>query len=335
MAWQDGEFSRPRAPRRRVESNARKREVCLVITNGWLRGMTILVGLLAGVSSTAMAQPSRSWIEHVVLIGVDGMGAEGVSRVDPPALRSLQERGAWTRKARAVIPTVSAPNWASMIMGAGPPQHGITSNDWRVDQFEIAPTCQDKGGYFPTIFRLLRAQRPSAKIAVIHEWKGLAHLFSASDIDTLRQLPDHRETMQQAIEIVVKEKPTLTMIHLDHVDHAGHADGWYSPTYDEAIREADRLIGELLDRLHRAGMLERTAILVTADHGGKEKKHGGMSMGEIEIPWILTGPGVPKGEIMDPVNTYDTAATIADLLGLRPPTCWIGQSVRRQVAIDR
>jgi predicted AlkP superfamily pyrophosphatase or phosphodiesterase len=263
------------------------------------------------------------------------MGAEGVRRVDPPALRSLQERGAWTRKARAVIPTVSAPNWASMIMGAGPPQHGITSNDWRVDQFEIAPTCQDKGGYFPTIFRLLRAQRPSAKIAVIHEWKGLAHLFSASDIDTLRQLPDHRETMQQAIEVLVQEKPTLTMIHLDHVDHAGHADGWYSPTYDEAIREADRLIGELLDRLHRAGMLERTAILVTADHGGKEKKHGGMSMGEIEIPWILTGPGVPKGEIMDPVNTYDTAATIADLLGLRPPTCWIGQSVRRQVAIDR
>ena len=32
--------------------------------------------------------------------------------------------------ARGVIPTVSSPNWASMIMGAGPEQHGITSNDW-------------------------------------------------------------------------------------------------------------------------------------------------------------------------------------------------------------
>lgn len=299
----------------------------MVITNRWLCGITLLAGLLLGLSATGIAQPSRSRIEHVVLIGVDGMGAEGVSRVDPPTLRSLQERGAWTRKARAVIPTVSAPNWASIISGAGPAQHGITSNEWRVDQFEIAPTCREVGGYFPTIFRLLRAQRPAARIAVIHEWKGLAHLFPASDIDTLRQLPDHRETMRQAIEVLVAEKPTLTMIHLDHVDHAGHSDGWHSQSYDAAIREADRLIGELLDRLRRAGMLDRTAILVTADHGGKEKKHGGMSMGEIEIPWILAGPGVAAGEISHPVNTYDTAATIADLLGLRPPKCWIGRSV--------
>jgi arylsulfatase A-like enzyme len=58
-----------------------------------------------------------------------------------------------------------------------------------------------------------------------------------------------------------------------------------------------------------------------------------MSMGEIEIPWILTGPGVPKGEISDPVNTYDTAATIADLLGLRPPKCWIGQSALRSTRV--
>ena len=307
----------------------------MVMTNAWLRRMTWLAVLLLGVSTTGVAQPSSSRIEHVILIGVDGMGAEGVSRVDPPTLRSLQERGTWTRKARAVIPTVSAPNWASLIMGAGPPQHGVTSNDWRVDQFEIAPTCRDEAGYFPSIFRLLKAQRPSARIAVIHEWKGLAHLFSPSDIDTLRQLPDHRETMRQAIEVVVKEKPTLAMIHLDHVDHAGHADGWHSPSYDEAVREADRLIGELLDRLRRAGMLDRTAILVTADHGGKEKKHGGMSMGEIEIPWILTGPGVATGEISHPVNTYDTAATIANLLGLRPPKCWIGQPVRRKVGANR
>ena len=307
----------------------------MVMTNAWLRRMTLLAVPLLGVSTTGVAQPSSSRIEHVILIGVDGMGAEGVSRVDPPTLRSLQERGAWTRKARAVIPTVSAPNWASLIMGAGPPQHGITSNEWRVDQFEIAPTCRDEAGYFPSIFHLLKSERPSAKIAVIHEWKGLAHLFSPSDIDTLRQLPDHRETMRQAIEVVVKEKPTLTMIHLDHVDHAGHSDGWHSPFYDEAVREADRLIGELLDRLRRAGMLDRTAILVTADHGGKEKKHGGMSMGEIEIPWILTGPGVATGEISHPVNTYDTAATIADLLGLHPPKCWIGQSVRRNVGVNR
>jgi predicted AlkP superfamily pyrophosphatase or phosphodiesterase len=303
-------------------------------TNRWRGRVGPMVGLLLALWGTGIAQPTSVRMEHVVLIGVDGMGAEGVVRVDPPTLRALQEKGVWSRKARAVIPTVSAPNWASMIMGAGPAQHGVTSNDWRVNQFEIAPTCRDEGGYFPTIFRLLRAQRPSARIAVIHEWKGLAHLFPASDIDTLRQLPDHRETMRQAIEVLVEEKPTLMMIHLDHVDHAGHSNGWHSNSYDEAIREADRLIEQLLDRLRRVGMLDRTAILVTADHGGKEKKHGGLTMGEIEIPWILMGPGLATGEIPRPVNTYDTAATIADLLGLRAPDCWIGQSVLRMTEVN-
>ena len=34
----------------------------------------------------------------------------------------------------------SSQNWASMIMGAGPEQHGITSNEWERDRFSISPT---------------------------------------------------------------------------------------------------------------------------------------------------------------------------------------------------
>ena len=69
-------------------------------------------------------------------------------------------------------------------------------------------------------------------------------------------------------------------------------------------------------------------LLVTADHGGVGKKHGGDTMAELEIPWIVHGYGVAAGkEIGTPVNTYDTAATVAYLLGLKPPACWIGRPV--------
>ncbi len=40
---------------------------------------------------------------------------------------------------RAVLPTVSSPNWASMIMGVGPEQHGITSNEWERDEHVLPP----------------------------------------------------------------------------------------------------------------------------------------------------------------------------------------------------
>jgi hypothetical protein len=52
-------------------------------------------------------------------------------------------------------------------------------------------------------------------------------------------------------------------------------------------------------------------------------------MAEIEITWILFGPGAVRGlEFQDLVNTYDTAATVAYILGLKTPKCWIARPVR-------
>jgi arylsulfatase A-like enzyme len=93
--------------------------------------------------------------------------------------------------------------------------------------------------------------------------------------------------------------------------------------------EADRLVGRVIEGLKEAAMWDRTILLITADHGGKGKTHGGATMDEIEIPWILHGPGVAAGhELSTPVNTYDTAATVAAIFSLTPPDCWIGRPVR-------
>ncbi len=69
-------------------------------------------------------------------------------------------------------------------------------------------------------------------------------------------------------------------------------------------------------------------MIVTSDHGGKGKGHGGDTPEEREIPWIVWGATVRKGTmITEPIQTYDTAATIAYLFGLQTPECWIGKPV--------
>jgi len=51
-------------------------------------------------------------------------------------------------------------------------------------------------------------------------------------------------------------------------------------------------------------------------------------MVEIEVPWIIAGPGVKAGhEVTKPVDTYQTAATIAYVFGLTPPEVWIAKPV--------
>ena len=295
---------------------------------GWRAVYSCCAWLLKAPSQSARKRSHRRSAEHVVVIGVDGLSPDGIQKAPTPHLHQLMKVGASTLHARAVMPTVSSPNWASMIMGAGPEQHGVTTNDWEPNKFEIAPTAVGSGGMFPTIFSLLRSQRPTAKIACFHDWEGFSRLFDRKAADIVEHPKGPVQTTERAITYLKEKRPEFTFIHLDHVDGAGHDHGHGTPQYYQAVTEADRLIGLILEGLKDAGIAEQTIVLITADHGGKGKGHGGATMAEIEIPWILAGPGVAAGkELSIPVNTYDTAATIAYIFGLKTPECWIARPV--------
>ena len=69
-----------------------------------------------------------------------------------------------------------------------------------------------------------------------------------------------------------------------------------------------------------SGIRGQTVVFMSADHGGKGKSHGEPTMDEIEIPFIIAGPGIRKGyELRWPVNTYDTAPPLPTCSGSRRP----------------
>jgi len=293
------------------------------------RPLTFVV--LAGGILGDFAPPASgavAGVEHVVVIGCDGMSPNGVLKAKTPVMHQLMKDGAYTMHARGVMPTSSSPNWASMIMGAGPEQHGITSNDWQTNKFEIAPTAVGSGGIFPTIFGLLREQRPKSVIACFYDWNDFGRLLERNAPDMLEDSDGPTNAVQHAVAYIRQKKPTFTFIHLDHVDHVGHEIGHGTPEYFASVEVADKLIGEVIQGFKDAGIWKKTILIITSDHGGVKKGHGGATMAEIEIPWIISGPGVSPGrEIKKPVNTYDTAVTVAYIFGLRPPEAWIGKPV--------
>jgi hypothetical protein len=69
-------------------------------------------------------------------------------------------------------------------------------------------------------------------------------------------------------------------------------------TYGNAVAYNDRLIGALLERLRRLGVLENSLIVVTADHGESLFDDGFLGHGHMlndqqtRIPFILSRPGV-------------------------------------------
>ncbi len=278
--------------------------------------------------STGSADPLLPWQgPRVIVIGVDGLSVDAVTAARMLRLRALMDRSAWTLEARGVIPTLSSPNWASAINGASPAQHGITSNGWLRHMVEFQPVCRAADGKFPTIFGVLRAAYPNRKIAVFHDWGGFSDLLEKDAPTVMRHEHGPAKTTAAAIEYWRKNRPALTFIHLDNVDHQGHAHGWYSKEYYRAAEEADGYIGQVLDMLDSLAARESTYVLVTSDHGGTAHGHGKNSLAEIQIPWILSGPGIARGRVTALVNTFDTALTVAWIFNLDTPQCWIGRPV--------
>jgi predicted AlkP superfamily pyrophosphatase or phosphodiesterase len=288
----------------------------------WLR--TAMVAVEFAVLATAGYSQT-----HVILFGVDGLSAESIAKTDTPNIHTLMKTGSWSMHARAVLPTVSSPNWAAMIMGAPTEMTGVTSNDWQPNDYNISPTCQDSPGIFPTIYSLEHQQHPKANIGIFTDWPDYVRLVEPGiGAEIYKSDEKEDEALNHALDYLRRVQPDFLFIHVDHVDDAGHTYGWGTPQYLDAVKKTDRMLGQILSVLSALHLRDSTVILLTADHGGIEKKHGGMTMNEIEIPWLINGPGIRRDhEIGDNIMQYDTAATLAVLLHLQASPCWRGRPV--------
>jgi arylsulfatase A-like enzyme len=88
--------------------------------------------------------------------------------------------------------------------------------------------------------------------------------------------------------------------------------------YDEELRGLDAAIGELLDALDRRGILERSWIVVTSDHGEGFGEHGATYHGntlyneQVRVPLIVQPPrGTALPARDEPVGLLDVTATVA------------------------
>lgn len=288
----------------------------------------ILMGVILSLAVCLTSQAQSKKIRHVVLIGCDGFGAYALPEAKMPNLKALMRNGSWTDKARCVLPSSSAVNWASLLMGAGPTEHGYTEWDSKVP--EIPSATQTAYGMFPTIFSVIRDQKKDAKTAVVYSWGGIGSLFEKQAVNIVVNGNDKDDfCADTTAAIIKKEKPYFTFVHFDEPDHTGHAIGHRTTEYYKQLESVDERIGKIIQAVKDAGIADETIILVTADHGGKGKGHGGKSLDEVQIPWIIAGPGVRKNhELKDVVITYDTAATLAWLMGLQQPQSWRGKPVQ-------
>lgn len=291
-----------------------------------MKKIGLLLGMFFLLASNVMASNWKAG--HVVMIAFDGWGAYSVPKAEIPNIRQLMNEGCYTLKKRSVLPSSSAINWASMFNGAGTEIHGYT--EWNSQTPEIPSRVVNKHGVFPTIYSLLDEQCPLAETGCLAEWEGIKYLIDSLAVDYWGLSVNYEEQPQRlcemAEEYIKSKKPIFVSICFDQLDHVGHADGHDTPSYYNKLNELDAYVGRIIKVLKEIGIYDDTVIIVTADHGGINKGHGGKTLQEMEVPFIISGKNIRSGgEFKESMMQFDTAATIAYALGLKQPQVWIGR----------
>jgi arylsulfatase A-like enzyme len=111
--------------------------------------------------------------------------------------------------------------------------------------------------------------------------------------------------------------------------------GYYVAQYDGEVAAADQEVGRVLEGLRSAGVLDRTLVVLTSDHGESLGEHGyyfdhGEDVFEpsLRIPLVAAWPGGPRGtRAAAPVSTLDIVPTVLDAVKVSYPPDLAGTSV--------
>ena len=248
-------------------------------------------------------------VDTVVAISIDGLNPRAITRLGKqraPALNKLIRRGATTLNARTALElTDTLPNHTGMVTGrrieASTGGHGVTWNDERL----TPPTVQAAAGH-----------EVSSVFNVVHDAGGSPAYFASKSKFSLweRSWPDaidtdviveaNRPLVRAFVTDLTSRTRSFRVLHLSAPDVTGHARGFMSPAYLDAVAATDRLVGKVMKTIAVTPSLAgHTAVILTADHGGRGASHREPARAfNYTVPFMVWGPGVAAGADLYAIN---------------------------------
>jgi arylsulfatase A-like enzyme/Flp pilus assembly protein TadD len=279
----------------------------------------------------------------------DRIGAFGGTAVPTPTLDRLAREGTIALAATSQVP-LTLPSHASILTGRYPASHGVRHNGiYRLRAAEETIAEHLAGSGFDTAGFVASY--------VLNRGFGTEQGFDLyDDVDVDRYAGGRDQVFEaerSADEVNARVFPWIEQ-HRDkrfflwvhyfdpHEPYAPPEDRGrtlYGAGYDREISYVDACLGDLIEKLRAAGMLDRALLVVAGDHGEGLGEHGERTHGvflyesTLHVPLVLRAPGlIPAGRAIEgPVELVDIAPTVADYLGLPAFSGAQGRSVRPRI----
>lgn len=249
--------------------------------------------------STATSPLSR----RVVLVIIDGLRLDAASEMSV-----LDRMGDYASDYVLTVPqpSLSYPNWTTIMSGAPPFVSGVVTN-WHEG---AAP-----------LDTLIDSARSVDETLVVVGPSDLKQLFPEAALAEGTYFEDWSEEYMAAtyvdrtIDLVSARQPRLAILLVPDIDEAGHSYGGQSAQYAQTVARVDRDLRRLVESLQDTN----TTFVFVADHGHIDTGgHGGWDDDAVLVRGVFGGAavnlGVGQGELID------VAPTIALLAGIPVPS---------------
>ncbi|CAJ1080588.1 ectonucleotide pyrophosphatase/phosphodiesterase family member 7-like isoform X1 [Xyrichtys novacula] len=249
---------------------------------------------LIGVSPCAAAPPHgttrfTSSRNKLLLISFDGFRWDYDRDVDTPNLDKMARDGV---KAEYVTPpflTITSPTHFTLLTGRYIENHGVIHNMW------FNTTTQEKKQYYMTQFVdsywdngslpiWITAQRQGLKAGSLH-FPGTAATYKNETVKVRQVEPrfyDHSNETDWRLNIdkvigewFYEQDLDFVSLYFGEPDSTGHKYGPNSPERREMVKQVDRTVGYIRDKIQEHGLTNKLNIIITADHGMTTVQRGG------------------------------------------------------------
>lgn len=301
-------------------------------------------------SAQAAGPPPR--VENIVLLTIDSLRADqpwvGYPHVKTPNLSALAAKSTIFTHAYA-ISNMTTSSLSGLLSGRYP-------SELKRDDCALASYSGDGQGLAPALHG-----------AGVHTLAALGHTVFVAKLVPPEGFDEWRLTANASAKasegaVTGEQIAQLTVRTLKEFGDKGRFFAWAhfvdphdkyvqhpefpvtSPSnraaYDTEVAFTDRVVGQVLDTVAAAPYADRTAIIVTSDHGEMLGEHGAARHGfstyeeELRVPLFIYLPGRAPGRVEVPRSAIDLAPTIAELLGVPVPPIWRGRSLLADVGVQ-
>jgi predicted AlkP superfamily pyrophosphatase or phosphodiesterase len=235
--------------------------------------------IIAGCSSGAENEQPLN--QKVILISIDGFMNTYIDRNPTPNFDRMIESGVKADRLIPVFPTKTFPNHYSQVTGLLAEHHGIISNSFPDDSLggrfsygppDDSPNDERWWGGEPIWTTAERQGKTSATMF----WPGSEASINGvrptkwkeydGSVDNYSRIDSVMSWLDPAGDI----DADLSTLYFSHVDSRGHSYGPNSAEVDQAVMNAESLIGYLWEKIDEIGLREHLNVILVSDHGMAE-----------------------------------------------------------------